>query len=346
MSLDDWAARDGGAAEEVAAEVRRWAVSAADSPLYRAFALAIADDPAMLAVVARIVPVPPMNLLLGAVKLRLTAGDALAAWYPHLTPEARPADGAAYAALRAYVLERADSLVAEANARRTQTNETGRAAIVVPWVSAFAGDEPVHAIDLGASAGLNLCLDRFAYRYTWGDGRRLTLGSGEVGLDCRWRGDSPPASALPVIASRTGIDLDPVDASSPDAAAWLEALVWPEHTDRLDRLRAALAVRRDTEVAMVRGDAATILGEVEAGLPEGPLVIWHTVALYQAPAEARAAIDAAVASIARHRRVLRLGVEPVREMPDVQVRVGASFDRGTTVATAQAHGRWVAPAYP
>ncbi|WP_084128304.1 DUF2332 domain-containing protein [Demequina sp. NBRC 110055] len=344
MNLDDWSgARDGDLAA-VAAETRRWADSAADSPLYRHFALAIADDPDLLAVLARIPGVPPMNLLLGAVKLRLNADDPLAAWYPHLTPQPRTPGPAAYAALRAYVVGRADAVVAEASARRTQTNETGRAAVLLPWVAAFAGDEPVHAVDLGASAGLNLCLDRFSYRYTWTGGTTL-LGSGAPELHCEWRGDGPPVSALPMFATRTGIDLSPVDATDPYQAAWLEALVWPEHQDRLARLRAAIEARRNVDVAMIAGDAARMLGEVEAGLPPGPMVIWHTVALYQAPPEVHERIDAAVAAISRHRRVLRLGMEPVRGLPDVQVRVGASFAQARTVATAHAHGRWVAPAY-
>ncbi|GMA35859.1 hypothetical protein GCM10025876_20630 [Demequina litorisediminis] len=247
------------------------------------------------------------------------------------------------------MLERADLLVAEATARRTQTNETGRAAVLLPFVAAFARDEPVHAIDLGASAGLNLCLDRFAYRYvTPGpDGVRETrLGAGPVDMVCEWRGDGPPAGAIPMIASRTGIDLHPVDVTDADQAAWLEALVWPEHAHRRERLRAAIDVRRGMDVAMIAGDAAALLAEVEAGLPAGPLVIWHTVALYQAPAEVHTELDVVIADLSRRRRVLRLGMEPVVGMPDTQVRVGPSFDRGRLAATAHAHGRWVAPAYP
>ncbi|WP_084077478.1 DUF2332 domain-containing protein [Demequina sp. NBRC 110057] len=349
MGLDDWAAGDRADLAAVAEEARRWADSASDSPLYRAFALAIADDPALLAVLGRIPGVPPMNLLLGAVKLHLTAADALAAWYPHLTQEPRRPGPEACEALRAYVLDRADALVAEASARRTQTNEVGRAAVLLPWVVAFARDEPVHAVDLGASAGLNLCLDRFAYRYpTAGpDGVRETrLGSSSVELVCEWRGEGPPVSAIPMLASRTGIDLSPVDATDPDAAAWLEALVWPEHTDRLARLRAAIEIRRGVDVTMVAGDAARTLAQVDARLAPGPMVIWHTIALYQAPARVNAAIDAAVEAIARHRPVLRVGMEPVSGLPHSQVRVGSSFDRGRTAATAHAHGRWVAPAYP
>ncbi|WP_084100027.1 DUF2332 domain-containing protein [Demequina sp. NBRC 110051] len=345
MSLEDWTAREPDDLEAVAAEARRWADSAADSPLYRLFALSIAEDPDMLAVLARIPGVPPMNLLLGSVKLHLSAGDPLAAWYPHLAPRPLAPSREAYLALRSHVLETADAVVAQASGRRTQTNETGRAAVLLPWVAAFAGDEPVHAIDVGASAGLNLGLDRFSYRYTW-EGGATTLGRGAPTLECEWRGDGPPLSALPMLASRTGIDIHPVDAADPDQAAWLEALVWPEHQDRLERLRAAIETRRDIDVAMIAGDAAQVLAEVEAGLPPGPLVIWHTVALYQAPPEVQERIDAAVVGIARHRRVLRLGMEPVRGLPDVQVRVGPSFDAARTVATAHAHGRWVEPAYP
>ena len=337
VSTIDWAAADREDAASVAAEARRWADAAQDSPLYRTLALGIAQDPELLDVLAAIDNVPPMNLLLGAVKLTLRQGDALAAWYPHLT--AHPADAGpdALAAFRDHVLARRERLLALASARRTQTNEIGRAAVLLPWIPA-AG--PVHAIDVGASAGLNLCLDRFRFEYTGAAQKRLGIEGPTVA--CETRGPVRLPAALPVLATRTGIDLAPVDAANPDAAAWLEALVWPEHQDRLDRLRGAVAVRRDVDLRLVAGDAATALADVLATLPPGPAVVWHTIALYQADARVQADIDAAVEEGARRRKITRIGFEPVEDGAP-QVRVGPAFARATVVARAHAHGRWLEP---
>ncbi|WP_159448771.1 DUF2332 domain-containing protein [Demequina sp. NBRC 110053] len=336
MPTTAWSAADRADLAQVAAEVLRWERAVPDSPLYSAFALGIASDPDLLRVVAAIDNVPPLNLLFGAVKLTLDRADALAAWYPHLTSDPRVAGGAAFAAFRTYVLERERDLLAIASAHRTQTNETARAAVLLPWMPAQV---PVHAIDLGASAGLNLCLDHFSYRYT-GD-RRATLGAGEPRITCEVRGEVELPESLPTFATRTGIDLAPVDPTDPEAAAWLEALVWPEHQDRLDRLRAAIAVRRGVDVRMVAGDAASALADVLDALPPGPAVIWHTIALYQASATAQADIDAAVNHAARLRDVTRIGFEPVASGRDPEVRVGHAFGAAEVVATAHPHGRWL-----
>ncbi|WP_159450112.1 DUF2332 domain-containing protein [Demequina sp. NBRC 110056] len=336
MALINWSSADRTDLARIAAEVLSWERSVPDSPLYSAFALGIAEDPDLLRLVARIDNVPPMNLLLGAVKLTLSSADALAAWYPHLTSQARPAGDAAFAAFRDHVLSRADELLAIAATHRTQTNETARAAVLLPWIPT---EVPVHAIDLGASAGLNLCLDRFSYAYT-GD-RAARLGRGEPRLDCEVHGDIALPTRLPELASRTGIDLSPIDATDPDAAAWLEALVWPEHQDRLERLRAAIEVRRSVDVRMVAGDAATALADVVAALPPGAVVIWHTIALYQAPPPVLADIDAAVAAAARTREVVRIGFEPVTAGQDPEIRVGPVFADAPVVARAHPHGRWL-----
>ena len=338
MSTIDWSAADRQDLEQVATEARRWADAASDSPLYRAFALGIAEDAELLRVVARIDNVPPLNLLFGAVRLTLRPSDALAAWYPHLASRPRDAGPDAVAALRDHVLAREAALLEIARTHRTQTNEVGRAAVLLPWLPRVQGD--LHAIDLGASAGLNLLLDRFAYRYRGARGD-TRLGQGPLELQCDNRGDVDLPRRVPVLATRTGIDLSPVDATDPAAAAWLEALVWPEHADRLARLREAVALRQHTDVTMIAGDAATTLARVAAALPPGPLVVWHTIALYQADARAMADIDAAVEEAARHRDVTRVGFEPVADAPHAEVRVGPSFDTAETVAVAHAHGRWI-----
>ena len=45
---------------------------------------------------------------------------------------------------------------------------------------------------------------------------------------------------------RAGLDLNPLDVTDPADVAWLEALIWPEHAHRRDRLRAAVRSPRPT----------------------------------------------------------------------------------------------------
>ena len=59
---------------------------------------------------------------------------------------------------------------------------------------------------------------------------------------------------LPQVAWRTGLDLNPIDVNDPAEAAWLETLVWPEQTDRLVRLRAAMTIAATVRPRLTKGD--------------------------------------------------------------------------------------------
>jgi hypothetical protein len=89
MDSQTWLASDRGHLDEVARSVVTWIDSALDSPLYAYLAPRIAQDPQMLVLVAAIANTPPLNLLFGGVKLRLTAEDPLAAW-TRTSKRARP----------------------------------------------------------------------------------------------------------------------------------------------------------------------------------------------------------------------------------------------------------------
>jgi hypothetical protein len=120
-------------------------------------------------------------------------------------------------------------------------------------------------VDVGASAGLNLLLGQYHYRYQPG---------GEVGdpssvvLTCGVRGDAPIPSQLPSVGRSVGLDHAPIDVRDDDAVRWLEACVWPDQSDRFDRLRAALALARATPPDVRTGDAvadvAALVTEVAA----------------------------------------------------------------------------------
>jgi len=317
-----WHSTDRADLAAVRAELVGWIPAALDSPLYTMLATRMLDDDAMLRLVSRIDNMPPLNLLFGAVQLLLGG----------------PMPQFAYAEFRDFVFANEEQIVEIGCTRRTQTNEVRRAAVILPWVANAAaafGDQPVHAIDIGASAGLVTCLDRYAYDY--GDD---IVGDSLLVLTCENRGRFQVPDAVPTFASRTALDLVPVDVDDPDQVAWLEALIWPEHTQRLERFREALAIRRATEVDVIAGDAAETLLQASAAHPDGALLVWHTIALYQMPPAHHDALDAVIAELASQRPVARVSFEPPpgRE-PDV--RVGLRPRVATPVAAAHPHGAWL-----
>lgn len=254
---------------------RRWRdfarIEAPDrSPHYAALASAVAEDPAVLDVLAGLPPLKRQpNLLLGVLVLR------------HGRP---PADGTE---LRDRVLGDVDGVRAEVLARATQTNEPARCAALLP---ALAGlDGPLALIEVGASAGLCLYPDRYAYTYDDGTTTTRVGGPSPVQLRCATTGRPPLPSALPEVAVRVGIDLTPLDPADPADMAWLRALVWPgpQHDERVARLEAAAAVAAADPPTMVAGDLLAELPAVVAGLPAGVTpVVFHTAVLtYLTPAD-------------------------------------------------------------
>jgi hypothetical protein len=67
-----------------------------------------------------------------------------------------------FGSFRSFLLERADEVEDLLIHRRTQTNEVGRCASLVPVFARL--EEPLSLIEVGASAGLCLLPDRDRYR--------------------------------------------------------------------------------------------------------------------------------------------------------------------------------------
>jgi hypothetical protein len=253
--------------DAIARRFRRFAETEArgHSPLYEALANAVASDQDILAFLAELPPTKQQpNLLLAAV--RFVCGT-----------QTNPAD------FHAAFLARKDAIRVEMLKRRTQTNEPGRCAVLLPVLARLPG--PLALIEVGTSAGLCLLPDRYGYAY---DGHE-PFGP-EPRFPCRTSALTPVPSEHPEVVWRAGLDLNPLDVRDDDDMAWLEALVWPDQPERANRLRAAIAVAREDPPRVVAGDLLTSLPALAAEAPkDATLVVFHTAVLaYVADPETRA----------------------------------------------------------
>lgn len=247
------------ALEQTARAYRRFAALEARgrSPLYERLAEGVAEDGDVLAFLLTMPrPKRQPNLLFAAVRHRLgTPSD----W-----PDFRDRLLGNQGAVRESML-----------ARSTQTNEPARCATLLPVLAALP--QPLALIEVGASAGLCLLPDLYGYDY----GRtQLKAATGAPVFACDARGAVPVPSALPRIAWRAGLDLNPLRAEQASDREWLEALVWPEQTERLVGLRQALAIAADVRPRIVAGDLRADLARVVAEAPSGATrVVFHTAVL-------------------------------------------------------------------
>lgn len=174
--------------------------------------------------------------------------------------------------------------------RPPQTNEVGRAAALWPGMMHIARrfGPRMEWIELGASAGLNLIMDQYGYRF--GDAVAGDLRSA-LQLVPDWQGP-PPAVADVIVTDRIGVDLHPLDVRAPGVAETLLAYIWPDQRDRLTRTQTAVAMASQSPPPLIAGDAVQLLGPLLAEpQAEGRArVIFHTIALQYFSSEGRTAV--------------------------------------------------------
>lgn len=322
------------------------------APLYAHLGRQIAHDPELLAIAAHASPGQSQpDLMLAAVHYLLARhpGSPLAGYYPTLVADPAPADGA-FRHFRDFCLSQRAELTILIATRRVQTNEVRRCCYLLPAVTcaaALAAPTPLALIEAGASAGLNLSLDHYAYDY--GTGAITGNPRSPLTLRCELRGGTPPPAGLPEppIAWRAGIDLGPINPLDPGDADWLRALVWADHPGRARLLDDALRAAGTLPPAPVHaGDAASLLPALAASAPAGAtLCIMHTAFLAHLTAPDRARFECQVTALSAERPVLRVSAENRATPAEPRLHL-ARYERGTVtgrwiLARYQSHGAWL-----
>lgn len=291
----------------------------------------------LLRVVNRIDHQPRPLMVLAAVHFLLMGGASpeLAGYYPSLADDPLPADDIG-APFSRFVRDNEETIVEIGHTRHIQTNECRRCVALLPAIWEL-GVERFHLVDLGTSAGLNLAMDR--YRYRWDD---ITWGpDSQVALVTESRGDEPKPHAIEVI-SRTGLDLNPLDITDESERRWLRALIWPESEDRRERLDAAIGVVRSIDTRLVAGSAIETLGPVLDDLGgDTPAVVVNSFVLNQLTDEQRGQLDRVIEGARTRRQVYRVSME-IMEAEEEAARL--RIDTGTgwsQVGWAHPHGEWL-----
>jgi hypothetical protein len=275
-------------------------------------------------------------------------GDSLglAAFYP---PHPAPDEARLWAAIERTLRQCGEALRPWLDSA-PQTNEVGRSALLMAGLMAVAQRFalPLDLLELGASAGLNLLLDRYFY-----DLGGVAAGdpASPLGLAPEWKGPPPPAGEV-AVASRSGVDLRPMDPRRDRER--LLAYVWPDQPARLARIEAALAIAAADPPAVERGDAAAWLDTrlAEPSAAGHVRVVLHSVAFQYFPAATqahiRAAMEAAGAAAGSAAPLAWLRFEKLEQDEKYSLRLRVWPDGSDRLlAWSHPHGsaiRWVADA--
>lgn len=340
--------------ESLAESFRKWSdieAVANASPLYQVLGHVVAGDTELLALAAEAQPGQPAPNMLFAAAHRLLADDArseLAGYYATLGG-AKASDSRAGELFREYCLANREPIVAILHSNMVQTNEVRRSAVLMPAFAAVAEDGrgPLALFEIGPSAGLNLNFDRYAYDY---GGQRIG-GDSPVLLESGPR-RQPPRVAIPPVASRMGVDLNPLYPSNDNDMAWLRALIWPEHTDRLALLDAAIDVARAHPPELVAGDFREVLpGRIAEAAPGAVPTLFATFVLNQFPKPLLDDLRVMLLELSRQRPLyfVVMGftefIEPGHQfLGDTRVWILRLWDGAGEYrhhSTANPHGRWL-----
>jgi hypothetical protein len=268
----------------------------------------------------------------------------LALHYPSVGGDGDPA--AAWPALRDVLADHGARLRGLLD-QPPQTNEVGRAAVLAGGLAHVVAwrDRPVRLVEIGASGGLNLRVDHFRVE----SADRLGVGPPDspVVLRDAWTGATPPRGPAPRVVERLGCDLSPVDATSTEGRLLLTSYVWPDQSERLERLRAALEVARSVPVALERAGAGDFVRRLELA-PGTTTVLWHSIMWqYLDPAE-QASVDESLdrlgATAGEDRGLVRISLEPARRNPTspremlVRMRTWPGGEERFLGAALTAHG--------
>jgi hypothetical protein len=228
--------------------------------------------------------------------------------------------------------------------RPPQTNEVGRAGALWPGLMEIAGrfGPDIELLELGASAGLNLNLDRFGYDL---GGVMAGDPSSPVQIKPAWEGALPPSNRVNIVA-RAGVDRDPVNLSNAEEAERLTAFVWSGMVERMARIEGAIALAKRHPPCVERGDLVEwMAARLRAPQVEGvSRVFFHSVVFQYIPEAARTKVDDiladAGAKATRERPLARLQMEMIEFEKPMELRLQCWPGTGEyeTLADAHPHG--------
>jgi hypothetical protein len=339
-------------AQESVAKRLRWQASACrmiGSPLYDHLLTEAAED------VERSGPVwevlerhasDPTESMLG---LRLLAGvhrlvldgraPALASLYP--SAGGKVDAERAWPEFEALLVERRDEL-SELAGRPCQTNEVGRCAALLGGFLLVARETglPLGLLEIGASAGLNLCFDRYFYS---GAGHSFGDAVSPVRFEDVVNEGRPPFEQPLEVVERRGCDASPLDATAREDRLTLLSSVWPDQVQRIEQLRAALDLVAADPPSVERASAGQWLEEaLSEQRPGVATVVFHSIVWQYLDDTERecvsAAIEAAGAAADSDAPVAWLRMELGGELADVH-RTTWPGGEERLIARAGYHGR-------
>lgn len=230
-------------------------------------------------------------------------------------------------------------------ASQVQTNEVGRSLVPLMlshWLRGRGIDEFDHW-EVGASAGLNMCFDR--YRADSGSVQLGDPGSPVVfGPD--WFDTVPDVPVAPArVVERRGVDPYPVDISDSKQQLRLLSFVWPDQPERLMRLRAAIDLVTSFPPRIDTDSADSWLATQLSTQRERATVVFHSIVWQYLGKTVQDNVRHVLATYGEmataHSPLLWVRMEPAGPIADVRATIWNGSEQPDEIVLAEIgyHGR-------
>lgn len=264
----------------------------------------------------------PLRLLSGLHRLALTGGEpSLTAQYPSCG--GTPTDSLGNDVVSAMTANRA--FLTDALTQNVQTNEVGRSRALVAglsWLRRHYGYEQVQLFEMGASAGLNLCVSKFRFENATGS---TGPADSPLKFDNGWGSPVAPLFPAAEVVDTHGCDVAPINIRDEEGRTRLLSFVWPDQHERFARLRAAIEVASGTEYKVDPEDAGPWLERRLRSHATGVRVAWHSIAWQYFPQgtkdHVREVLEREGAAATTETPLIWLRMEPAGATADLQATV-------------------------
>jgi hypothetical protein len=190
-----------------------------------------------------------------------------------LFPPKLASQGMARASTLKLAIQRHQSFIIKTLELPPQTNEVARSTPLLAGflhiAKRFGPDFDI--FEVGASAGLNMAFDQYFYQtdsWQWGE------PNSKVRFTPDWAGKPPPLGPLN-IHHRHGCDIAPIDVATQKDR--LLSYVWPDQTERLARIKAAIDHAILAQVNIQKAEASHWLLEQAQRPAIRPRVFYHSI---------------------------------------------------------------------
>lgn len=317
------------------------------SPLYEFLSMKIAEDKELLELCLHSRPGQPIpNLLFGVVHYLLLRGadHPLKEYYPSIVNN--PTEfNQAFIPFKSFCQQNEPAIQSLLKSKLVQTNEVRRCAYLYPCFSYIykLSGKPLALIEIGTSAGLQLLWDKYSYSYQ-NFGTVMGNVESNVLITAEIKGENSPASPMeiPPVINRYGLDLHINDLMDEEDSQWLQALIWPEHTERRELFTQAVHCFQafKNEVTLIEGDGVTMLPSLIEQIPQNAIIcVFHTHVANQFSSQLKEELVNHIETIGKNRDIFHL----YNNMKDRDLHLEYFIDGKhyhDRIGESDGHGKW------